>query len=415
MIWGIIGDLALLGVLLLVEAFFSGAEAAFVAASKPKLFRRAKEKNPQALQAKNLLSQPELLFSTTVVGTTLAINAQAVFVTQRVLDRFGPQSEWITLVILTPMILIFGEFVPKLYCRTRANDLVMQLARPVWWASIVLYPITRLFSLYAQVLKRLLGESPEKGFFLSREEIKAALPASRGTDVTTAERQLIERILDFGNITAKEMLRPLIDVIAIEEGHSIRDAIRLITESGHSRIPVFQERIDRIVGVVQAFHCLHATDLDQPVKTLMQPAFFIPESKPLDELLLDLKTRPMAIAVNEFGGAEGIVTMEDVMEEVVGEIEDEFDEPPKLFHKIGENSYIVNARMEIDAMREQLRIPIPYDDDYQTLAGFLLKRMQKIPKKWDSIVIENVEYVIQSATDRSIEEVYVIFHHKKYQ
>lgn len=404
---------AILLLLLAAEAFFSGTEAAFVSASKPKLFRKAKEKNPDAIKAKNLLSHPELLFSTTVVGTTLAINASATFVTQIVLHRYGLNSEWITLVTLTPIILVFGEFVPKLFFRSRADELVLRLASPVRWASIILYPLTKVFSLYAQLLKRLLGESPEKGFFLSREEIKAALPASRGTDVTPAERQLIERILDFGNITAKEMLRPLIDVVCIEESQTIREAIQMITDSGHSRLPVYQERVDRIVGVLQGFHCLHASDMDQPVKALMQPAFFIPESKPLDELLLELKTRPMAIAVNEFGGAEGIITMEDVMEEIVGEIEDEYDEPPKLFHKIGDNSYIVNARMEIDAMRDQLRIPIPFDDDYQTLAGFLLKRMQKIPKKWDSIVIENVEYVVQSATDRSIEEVYVILHKKK--
>lgn len=404
---------ALLIVFLALEAFFSGSEAAYVAASKPKLFRKAKDRDPRAVQAKNLLSQPEVLFSTSVVGTTLMINAAATLVTQVVLDRYGLNQEWITLVTLTPVILIFGEFMPKLYGRANADTLVIKLAPYVRIASIVLYPLTKLFSLYAQVLKKVLGENPSKGFFLSREEIKAALPASRGTDVTTAERQLIERILDFGKITAKEMLRPLIDVVGVEENETIRDVIKLIAESGHSRIPVYQERVDRIVGVVQSYDCLHVQDLSQPVKALMQPAFFIPESKPLDELLLELKTRPMAIAVNEFGGAEGIITMEDVMEEVVGEIEDEYDEPPKLFHKIGENSYIVNARMEVDAMREQIRIPIAYDEDYQTLAGFLLMKMQKIPKKWDSIVIDNVEYVIQSATDRSIEEVYVILHSKK--
>jgi putative hemolysin len=219
--------------------------------------------------------------------------------------------------------------------------------------------------------------------------------------------------LEFGKMTVKEMLRPLIDVVAIEEEKTIGEAIQLINESEHSRIPVYQERIDRIVGVIQNFDCLQAPDLSEPVKNLMQPAFFVPESKPLDELLLELKTRPMAVAVNEYGGAEGIITLEDVMEEIVGEIEDEYDEPPKLYHRIGENSYIVSARMEVDDLREILKLPLPKDDDYQTLAGFLLKRMQKIPKKWDSTVIENVEYVVQSATDRSIEEVYIIVHPKK--
>lgn len=397
---------------ILAEGFFSGSEIAFISANRAKLFRKAKEGDPASILTKNLLQKPELLFSTSVVGTALAMNFSTTLATLYIIRTYGQQKEWLNFVILTPIILIFAEFVPKLLARSKADELVVRLARPLQIASLILYPMTKLFGWYAQLLKNILGESPEKGFFLSREEIKAALPASRGSDVTSGERMLIERILDFGKITAKEMLRPLIEVVAIEENQTLQEAIQLFNESGHSRLPVYQERVDRIVGVVLGFHCLYASDLTQPVKSVMQAPLFVPESKPLDELLSELRNRPMAIIVNEYGGAEGIVTMEDVMEEVVGEIEDEFDEPPKLYHQIGENSYIVNARMEVDALREQLGIPIPSDDDFQTLAGFLLKRMQKIPKKWDSTVIDNVEYVVQTATDRSIEEVYIIVHKK---
>ena len=404
----------ILGVLLLifflVEAFFACSEISFISANKARIFRKAKEKNPGAVLAKSLLSRPELLFSTTVVGTTLAMSFSTTLATLFIIRHIGYGREWVNLIALTPFILVFAEFIPKMLGRANADRLVLQLGRPLYVASFVLFPLTKLLSLYAQILKRVLGESPGKSFFLSREEIKAALPASRGSDVTSGERMLIERILEFGKITVREMLRPLIEVIAIEENQSLKDAVRLFNESGHSRIPVYQNRIDRIVGVIQGFDCLRAADLSQQVKTVMQIPFFVPESKPLDELLLELKTRPMAIAVNEYGGAEGIITMEDVMEEIVGEIEDEFDEPPRLYHQIGENSYIVSARMEVDDLRELLKIPVPEDDDYQTLAGFLLKRMQKIPKKWDSTIIDGVEYVVQSATDRSIEEVYIIVH-----
>jgi putative hemolysin len=397
---------------ILVEAFFSGSEIAFVSASRPKIFRRAKEKNPSAITAKNLISRPEQLFSTTVVGTTLAINCSTTLATLYLIRKYGYAREWMNLAFLTPVILIFGEFIPKMLARSRADDAVLRLAKPLYISSFVLFPFTKLLSFYATLVKKTLRESPEKSFFLSREEIKAALPASRGSDVTPGERQLIERILEFGKSTVKEMLRPLIEVVAIEESKSLGDALRLFTESGHSRVPVYQERVDRIVGVIQGFDVLQAKDLSQPIKDVMQPAFFVPESKPVDELLLELRTRPMAIAVNEYGGAEGIVTMEDVMEEIVGEIEDEYDEPPRLFHRIGENSYIVSARMEVDDLRELLQIQVPKDDDYQTLGGFLLKRMQKIPKKWDSTIIDGVEYVVQAATDRSIEEVYIIVHNR---
>lgn len=397
-------------VFVLLEAFFSGSEIAFLSANRPRLYRRAKDKEPLAVIAKNLLSHPERLFSTTVAGTTLAMSFSTAISTMYILHRFGAEKDWYNLVFLTPVILIFGEFVPKMVGRSNADTLVTKLARPLSIASILLYPFTKVLGIYAQVLKRIVGESPEKSFFLSREEIKAALPASRGSDVTPSERILIERILEFGKITVKEMLRPLIDVVAVEENEPLTEAVRLFSESGHSRLPVYRERIDRIVGVIQGFDCLKAADLGQPVKSAMQQALFVPESKPLDELLSELKSRPMAIAVNEYGGASGIITMEDVMEEVVGEIEDEYDEPPRLYRKISENSFIVNARIEVDDLRDVLKVPIPESDDYQTLAGFLLMRMQKIPKKWDSTIIDGVEYVVQSATDRSIEEVYIIIH-----
>jgi hypothetical protein len=325
----------------------------------------------------------------------------------------GYEPEWINLFFLTPVILVFGEFVPKMIARVHADKMILTISRPLSFASVILSPLTKALAIYAKVLKKIVGESTEKSFFLSREEIKAALPASRGSDVTPSERVMIERILEFGKITVKEMLRPLIDVIAIEENSTLEEAVKLFTESGHSRLPVYRERIDCIVGVIQGFDCLKSQSLSTPVHSAMQPALFVPESKPLDELLSELKSRPMAIVVDEYGGCTGFITMEDVMEEVVGEIEDEYDEAPKLFRQISENSFIVNARIEIFDLKEILGIPLPEDDDYQTLAGFLLKRMQKIPKKWDSTIIDEVEYVIQSATDRSIEEVYVIVHTKK--
>lgn len=408
----LITSLILIFLFLVLEAFFAGAEIAYLSANRPRLFRKAKEGVKYAEMAKSLLSKPERLFSTTVVGTSISMNTVATVSTLTIIHYFGPDKDWLNLIILTPVVLIFAEFLPKMIARSKADDVVLSFARPLKIASLILYPITKALSLYAQILKVVFGESPEKSFFLSREEIKAALPASRGSDVTPAERVLIERILEFGKISVKEMLRPLIDVVAIDESEPLTEAVRLFSESGHSRLPVYSGRIDKIVGVIQGWDCLKAEDLSKPVSSAMQSALYVPESKPLDELLSELKSRPMAIAVNEYGGAEGIVTMEDVMEEVVGEIEDEYDEPPKLYRKISENSFIVSARMEIDDLRDGLRIPIPEDADYQTLAGFLLKRMQKIPKKWDSTVIDGVEYVVQSASDRSIEEVYVIVHPK---
>jgi len=397
---------------LLAEAFFSGSEIAFISANRPKLYKKAKENIPNALLAKFLIAKPERLFSTTVVGTNLCMNLVTTVVTLFTIHRYGLDKGWLSAVILTPLILVFGEFIPKFVARAKADELILVMAKPLTFASVLLAPLTKFFGFYAKLLKALLGENTDKSFFLSREEIQAALPSSRGSDVTQAERRLISRILNFNQMTVKEVFRPLIEVIGIEQDQPLTEAIKLFSESGHSRLAVFEERVDKIVGVIQGFDCLKASDLKQPVKSAMRQPLFVPDSKPVDELLSELKVHPMAIVVNEFGGAEGMITMEDVVEEVVGEIEDEYDEPLQLYRKISDNAYIVSARIEMDTLKELLKVPFTLDEDYQTLGGFLLKHMQKIPKKWDSTVIDGVEYIIQSASDRSIEEVYLIIHQR---
>jgi CBS domain containing-hemolysin-like protein len=244
-------SLVILGVfvflVLVLEAFFSGSEIAFISASRPKLYKKAKENIPNALLAKFLIAKPERLFSTTVVGTNLCMNLLTTVVTLFTIDRYGLDKGWISAVILTPIILIFGEFIPKFIARSKADDLVLKLAKPLTLASVALSPLTKIFGFYAKLLKALLGENTDKSFFLSREEIQAALPSSRGSDVTQSERRLISRILHFNQMTVKEMYRPLIEVIAIEQNQSLTEAVQVFSDSGHSRMPVYDERIDKIV------------------------------------------------------------------------------------------------------------------------------------------------------------------------
>jgi len=399
-------------VLIALEAFFSGSEIAFVSANRARLLRLAKEDRPDARMAKSLISRPEQLFATTVLGTSLAMSATSVVCTLFLTARLGSYGEWANFLALTPLVLLFGEFLPKAICRKHADQIVLRLGKALKICGIALYPATRLLAAYTSFLNRILGVPQARSFLFSREEIKGALPASRGSDITASERELLFRILEFRKRTAKDMLRPLIDVVAIEEANSIGEAVKRFNESGHSRIPVYRDRVDNIVGLVSIFDCLRAPALEAPVAEIMQPPLFIPDSKPVGELLEELRNLPMAVAVDEYGGAKGILTREDVIEEIVGEIEDEYDEPPRLYHQISENAYVVNARMEIKEIRQQLEIPIPEGEDYQTLGGFLLKRMQKIPRKWESTVVDGVEYVVQVATDRSIEEVYVVIHRR---
>ena len=397
--------------LLLIEGFFSGSEIAFVSTNKPKILRMAKEGHREAIVVKKLLENPEQLFSTTVVGSLLCVTTATTLTTIYIVKHVGYHGEWLNLVLLSPMILLFGEFIPKMIGRLKADTMVFWIAQPITVISFVLSPITRVLGIYIYAVKATFGGMGGKSFFLSREEIKAALPKSRGTDVTPSERRLVSKILDFQTVTVKEVLCPLIEVVAIEKNQTLKNAMEVFAETKHSKIPVFEERVDRIVGVIYLIDCLTPEDWEIAVEKVMRVAYFVPESMRVSDVFDDLKIHQLAIAVNEFGGADGILTLEDVIEEIVGDIEDEYDELPKMIYQVGPHAFLVNARIELDELREWVGSGPTKDGDYQTLAGYLLKKMQKIPKKWDSITVDQIEYIIQSATDRSIEEVYVIIHH----
>jgi CBS domain containing-hemolysin-like protein len=207
---------------------------------------------------------------------------------------------------------------------------------------------------------------------------------------------------------------PLIQVSALGEDTKVGDAINLIKETGHSRIPIFSERIDNITGILHSFYLLGA-DPNEAVKNYAHPPFYVPESKPVDELMDEMKEGKagMAIVVDEYGGAVGVITLEDILEEVVGEIEDEYDKGIKLWRKTREGEYLINPKIEIEMLNDDLGLGIPESDDYETLSGFLLSEVGSIPKTGDKIKHQNYVFTITKGTTRSIEEVKLTIKKKK--
>jgi magnesium and cobalt transporter len=263
-------------------------------------------------------------------------------------------------------------------------------------------PITKFFNLYAKFLKNIFGMGTHKDFFLSREEIKAAIPTSRESDVTANEQLLIERIFEFDQKKIKDILRPLIEVIAIEETKTVKEGLKLIIESGHSRLPVYRERIDNIVGLLVAFDCLKAEDLQKPIHQLMQPAFFVPESKNAEELLDELKSKPMAIAVNEFGGAEGIITQEDVVEEIVGEIDDEHDtDDDSAFIRSQGDSFIVKALTPVEDFNAYFQATLS-DERADTVGGLVMMELGRLPKGGETVDLDRFHFRVLRADNRRI-------------
>jgi CBS domain containing-hemolysin-like protein len=393
---------------LLMEAFFSGSEIGVVSADQMKLRHEAAKGSRGAKLALEMLKKPEWLLSTTLVGTNIAVVSNTTIVTALMIELFGEQNSWFAIILVAPLIWIFGEIVPKSIFQQRANTITPRAIFLLRLASYVFYPILIVFTLTTRLLTWRFGQKIQNPFTL-REEILTMLqmPAAEG-DIQPDEKDMIQRIFSFSETTAYEVMIPLIDVAAIEQDATCGDAIALAHAEAHIRLPVYAERVDKVVGVLNALELIGA-DAHQPIKPFIREVRYVPPSKNISELLLDLRKDgdTVAVIVDEFGGAAGLVTMEDIMEEVVEEMEDEYDgdeKPVQWVRKISKKDYIVSARIEVDSLEEELGIQLP-KGKYATLAGFLLEKAGEIPAPGTVIKRRGITFTIERSTPQAIQEV----------
>jgi putative hemolysin len=404
-------DILLTAILILIclvmEGFFSGSEIGVVSADQIKLRQEAAKGSRGAKLALHMLKKPEWLLATTLVGTNIAVVSNTTIVTALMIQVFGENNSWLAIVLVAPLIWIFGEIVPKSIFQQRADTITPRMIFLLRLAFYVFYPILVVFT---RLLTWSFGRQIQNPFTL-REEILTMLqmPAAEG-DIQPVEKNMIQRIFSFSETTAYEIMIPLIDVVAIEQGATCGEAIDLAKTKAHIRLPVYTERVDKIVGVLNVLKLLDA-DPRQPIKSFIREVRFVPPSKNISELLLDLRKDgdTVAVIVDEFGGAAGLVTMEDIMEEVVEEMEDEYDSGEKRVQwvrKISKRDYIVSARIEVDSLEEELGIQLP-KGKYATLAGFLLEKAGEIPASGTTIKAKGVTFTIESSTPQAIQEVRV--------
>jgi putative hemolysin len=403
----------LLGIFLILmciscEGFFSGTETAMVSVDRTRIKALAEQGSKSAALVDAILQTPEKFFSTTLLGTNIAVVLSNAIATLLIIEYLGEQYQYITILIMTPLILIFGEIVPKTVYRYHAEQLTTHLIYPLKTISAIFYPLVVILTSLTRLLMRLFGMgSAQFRPHATREDLENYLDMwnIRGY-LRTAERKIIERIFDFSEIDVEDIMIPLVNIKTLEAQDSIDNAISLARKTGYSRIPVYEGEVYNIIGIVHAFDLLTAQRETQTLKDLMRPAPYVPSSAPIDELLKQLRTegKSIAVVVDEYGGAVGIVTIEDILEEVVGEIYDEYDKEERLLVRTGRDEYLVNARMEIDELNDRLNLQLP-KDDYETLAGFLLKHMERIPRIGESFQFANLKFTIVQADKRSIKEV----------
>ncbi len=410
---------------LALEGFFTCSEIALVSADHRELQHQAEQGDRQArwaanllllpeklfattLLGSNLLLLPEKLFATTLLGSNLAETVNTVLVTALLIDLYGPSGETAAMVLLPPIIILCAEILPKSIGRLRPTRTARRVSFAIWLASWILAPITWIFAFLSRQALRLTGTRRASLVpFVTREELQLVVRAGGAeVDLETEERTIIQRILHFSQTLVRDAMIPLIEVVAVPETFLVSQALDEFRRSRFSRLPVYRRRIDNIIGVLDSFDLLGEQQVHNSIEKFIHPVRYIPETKRADHLLLEMQQQGihLAVVVDEYGGAVGIVTLEDLLEEVVGEIADEFDREVNHYTKLREGVYLVNARMEIEALNEVLQLNLPAGS-YTTLGGFLIHLAGDLPRIGEHIRYRHLLFIIRHADLRAIKEV----------
>lgn len=398
---------------LFFSSFFSGAEIAYFSLSQDDIESIPDDNKRERIEA--LLKNPEKLLATILIGNNL-VNVMIVVVLAFALNQMmtinNPVLDFVLLtVILTFLILLFGEVLPKLYANSN-NVRFAQFTQPLLSAMVVLFsPISKLVVKSTYIVRKAVSKKADD---ISVEDLSRALEASdlKSTD----EKQMLRGILTFGDKTVSEIMRPRVDVVDIDIELGFDDVVKTVVESGYSRMPVYDENPDNIKGVLYAKDLLpYIGKKDDSFKwqSLMRPAYFVPESRMIDDLLEDFRKKKihMAIIVDEFGCTQGIATLEDVLEEIVGDIDDEYDTEEKYFTRVAENTYIFDAKTPLDDFFEATSIDeenfADHLDDAETLAGLLLSLKGDFLKEKEELKTEPCTFTVLKVKKYRIAKVKV--------
>ena len=398
--------IAVIAVCLLFQAYFAGSEMAIISCNRIKLRHKAELGDRRARIVQRFLNEPEKFLGTTLVGYNVAVVIGSC-VLNSIISNLNPPpgtENLITIAILLPLVLIGGQIVPMASGRQHANTLSLTTARPLRVAYFILFPLVATASLIARGISRLItGKHEHKNPFVSREELELILKESYETGVLERdEREMIEEIFDFSETSVKEVMVPLIDIIAAPETATVAELIKLIAGSGHTRIPIYHDRIDEVIGTVNATD-LAGISCDSFIKDVIRSPYIVPESASIETVLKDLQRnkKHIAIAVDEFGGVSGILTLEDIIEEIVGEIEDEYDTYEGAEWERRPGAIVVDGKMHIDEFNEEFGQKIAAKDA-ETIAGFVTERLGKLPVVGDNLTCDQLSFRVTDATDRRV-------------
>ena len=422
-----IAQIIVLIILILVNAFFAATEMAFVSLNDAKTNKMAKEGNKKAQQISKMLKTPSKFLATIQIGITFAGFLSSAFASDAFADRLAPFLNsiipvlsidlWkgISIIIITIILsyftLIFGELVPKRLAMKYYEKITFSSIGVIRFVSIIAAPFVKILTLSTNLVSKLFGVNEQTEETVTEEEIRMMVDVGRESGTIDEDaKEMINNVFEFNDITASEIMTPRTDIFAVDINDDIDEILDEIGEGNYqySRIPVYNETIDEIKGILFVKDILKFVKSNKKttkLKNLVKEVYFIPESKMINELFKELQQnkKQMAIVVDEYGGTAGLVTMEDILEELVGNIFDEYDEIEKEYEKIDENTYMISGGVNINDLKKILQIDIP-EGDYDTLSGYLIEELGRIPEDNEKPIIETerVTYKVEEYEDKRI-------------
>jgi len=411
----IIIELLIMLFFLILKGFFSGSEIAMVNSDKLKLRHKAKQGNQGAKLVLQLFKVPDILLGTTLIGTNIATVIITTMASLIFIDLFGRSGDIISIIILTPFLLILGEIVPKSIFQQKADDLVCSLIYILRFFSTLFYPILFIFSRIARFAARWVGgNTQQKNVFITREELRTLLDISDSSIASSIDRRRIRRIMRFGDTTVGEAMIPLAEVIGFNESRGMSEALRLVWQYGYNRLPVYRSNITNVKGIltIDTWDLMESNINDQSVTDYIVEPLYLSPKQTIDRALPKLKARTdhMAVVVDEFGSAIGILTLEDVFEEVVGELTASYDfeeyQPRKriLFEKQSEDLYLVGGRTSLSEINDILHINLSVSEAH-TIGGLISNRLRHIPQVNEQLEEQQYRFTVLEADARSVQKV----------
>ena len=403
-------EIVALAILIGLSGFFSGLEVALVGVRKSKVLQLVSDKAKGSKALHKLKSNPGHMMASVNLGNNLVNVASTALATDVALRLFGNEGLAIAIGVMTFLILVFGEITPKTYCNANATKIALRYSRVLLAFSYAFYPLVKLFESITKGMVKLTGSSylPPP---ITEEEIKGVIDQGLADKaIEKQERELVHGALNFDEIVIRSVMTPRTKMFTLHSKMMLFEALPLINQSGFSRIPLYGDNKDEIVGILHVRDILKKLEKDEKMITLQQIArkpIFASQEKKVSDLLREMQGRQshMAIVLDEFGGVEGCVTLEDLVEEIVGEIRDETDVEKTIFQHLDKDTIVTNGDIEIDTLNEIFKTNVPEGDDYASLNGLLHEKLHDIPKEGDKIEVDSLRIIVEKVSKNKPEKI----------